>query len=643
MRGMRGWIGVAWLAAAMPAWAQVDLDPYLKKDDFEEVKISPDGRYYAITVPLEDRTVLAVLRRSDKVPTARVGKGKNSVVADYWWVSDERLVVAMAEKYGSEDRPYRSGELHAINADGSQPRLLISPYESAGGAQPEAAYVIDTLPGDDRNILVEVVGFGANPQPRVVRLDVYNGRRFTVANAPVRRADFTTDTAGVVRFAQGADNTNASKLYYRDGNDGEWRLINDEAQSGRVETPLGFSADNRHAYLQATRDDGPDAIVELDATSGARRELLRDPAVDPFAIIYRADADVPEGAFFMHDRMRTRFFDEASATARSYRALEEAFAGQSVGVTSTTRDGVLQVVQVWNDRSPGDFYLFNTKTHSADLIFSLRAWFDPTKTATTREVELKARDGLTLHGFLTVADGAEAKNLPMVVVPHGGPYGVFDQWEFDDDAQLLAQAGYAVLRLNYRGSGNYGRKYLEAGAQEWGGAMQDDLTDATRWAIEQKIADPARICIYGASYGGYAALMGVAKEPGLYRCAVGYVGVYDLELMHRQKSRAAKWVGAWQDDWVGARGSLAAVSPTTLAAKVKVPVFLAAGGEDDVAPIAHSRKMEKALKAAGVPVETLYFDTEGHGFYAEPHRREFYVRLLDFLARNIGGAKAKGS
>ena len=199
-----------------------------------------------------------------------------------------------------------------------------------------------------------------------------------------------------------------------------------------------------------------------------------------------------------------------------------------------------------------------------------------------------------------------------------------------------------MLRINFRGSGNYGRAHMQAGAREWGGAMQDDLTDATRWAIEQKIADPQRICLYGASYGGYAALMGVAREPALYRCAAGYVGVYDLELMHRQKSRHAKWLGNYMDDWVGdERAALADISPTSLATKIRVPVFLAAGGKDEIAPQAHTERMEKALKTAGVPVEALYVRTEGHGFYAEENRRTYYNRLLGFLSRHLGGATAK--
>lgn len=223
---------------------------------------------------------------------------------------------------------------------------------------------------------------------------------------------------------------------------------------------------------------------------------------------------------------------------------------------------------------------------------------------------------------------------------HGGPLGVFDGWYFDTEAQMLAAAGYAVLRLNYRGSGNYGRDHLHAGERGWGRAMQDDLTDATRWLIAQEIADRGRVCIYGGSYGGYAALMGLAKEPELYACGVGYVGVYDLGKMHRDDARSSSSARAWVSGWLGDRDTLEAVSPVRLAGSITAPVFLAAGGADTRAPVEHTRNMENALRRAGVDVQALYFDTEGHGFYTERHRREYYTRLLDFLATHLGGKHA---
>jgi dipeptidyl aminopeptidase/acylaminoacyl peptidase len=299
------------------------------------------------------------------------------------------------------------------------------------------------------------------------------------------------------------------------------------------------------------------------------------------------------------------------------------------------------LVEVWNDRSPGDVYVFDNENKHAAHVISRRSWFDPAQMASVKQVELKARDGLALSGLLTTPKGGSGKSMPMVVMPHGGPYGIQDQWRFDDDAQVLAAAGYAVLQVNYRGSGGYGDSFVQAGRREWGGKMQDDVTDATRWAIEQGVADPSRICIYGASYGGYSALMGVAREPALYKCAAGYVGVYDLPLMHTTGDIQKRGSGeSYLRDWVGAPESLDKVSPTRLASRIKVPVFLAAGGEDERAPQVHSERMEKALREAGVPVESLYYKTEGHGFYEEAHKREYYSRLLAFLSRSLGGKVA---
>ena len=642
MRAGCGWALLALILVAGTADAQVDLGRYLKRDPFGTIKISPTGEYYAATVPLEDRTILAVMRRSDKQVTAKVGGERHSVVSDFEWANPERVVVSMAERFGSEDQPHPTGELYAVNADGSKRQMIFGRFGLNGGeARQEAAFLIDTLRGDDRGVLISAFMVGADPKTRVERLDIYNGRRSASADAPVRRARFVADASGEVRFAVGAGYDNVSKLYYRARRGDEWRLINDEAQSGVTAWPLGFTADGGKAYLQRENKQGPDEILEYDTTSGSMTPKLRDQVVDPYLIVADPATDAPQGALFMHAGMRSAFFDEGSAIARRQRMLEKAFPGHAVTVTSATDDGKLLIVATWNQRNPGDFYLFDTRTHQANLVFSRREWFDPARTAPTRLVELRSRDGLPLYGYLTTPPGEQESPRPLVVVPHGGPYGVYDEWEFNDEAQLLAEAGYAVLRINYRGSGNYGRAFMHAGAREWGGKMQDDVTDATRWAIEQKIADPDSICIFGASYGGYAALMGAVREPGMYRCAVGYVGVYDLELMHKQTSRASKSRHAWTNDWVGSRGSLASVSPSRLAAAVKVPVLLAAGGEDEIAPIAHSKRMEKALREAGATVETLYFDTEGHGFYTEPHRREFYTRLLDFLARHLGGQRAQ--
>ncbi|UHQ22194.1 S9 family peptidase [Lysobacter sp. 5GHs7-4] len=561
------------------------------------------------------------------------------------------MVISMSRKFGSLDEPLLDGNLYAINADGTQAGLLVGQSVQGAGLgtkiQPKkveqiAAFLVDDLPADDKNVIISVSPFSQDPYTRAERLDVFTGRRAQLARAPVRNADFITDNQGVVRFATGVGADNVRKLYYRTGDGTEWKLISDELVADGVEWPIGFSADDKIAYLQVDHKEGPDAIVSFDIASETRKEVVRDKVVDPDSIIYQGATSIPVGVMFADGKPRSVFFDTAAPEARLYRSLEAAFGGDVVHITSKTSDGRLLLVQVWSDRNPGDFYLFDTVAKKAEHLLSRRDWFDPAGMSEMRPIKYTARDGLEIHGLLTVPHGSSGKQLPLIVMPHGGPFGIKDEWGFQTDSQILAAAGYAVLQVNYRGSGGYGRAFQVAGAKQWGGTMQDDLTDATRWAIKEGAADPSRICLYGASYGAYASLMGVAKEPTLYRCAVGYVGVYDLPAMIKEDTPGGTDRNKiWSAEWVGDDpAKLAAVSPNRIAERIKVPVFLVAGGEDKVAPIEHSKMMERALVKAGASVETLYYDTEGHGFYTQQHRREYYTRLLAFLSRHLGGQAA---
>jgi len=635
---------------SLAAIAPEDLEPFIAESSIRDIKISPTGEYFAMTVPRDGQTGIMVMRRADRSIISTMRFTRDTHVADFWWVNNERILMSLAETFGTRDDPVLTGEMYGMNANGGRKELLAgwrAQGERTGtrigkGKNKEgtfAVFLVDPLPDDDANVLVSVRPFSKDPFTRIERMNVYDGRRTSIASSPVAGADFVTDNRGQVRFTVGSLSDNYSQLFYRESDGAPWRQLNHERESRRVETPLGFSADDAVAYLRVSQPAGPDRIVAFDVRSGERTELPGDVVVDP-SPIYRDGWGRPIGARYLGASTRMAFFDEDSDDARLLRTLQAAFPGHRVSIPSASKDGRLKVVLAESDVDPGSFYLFDTVAKNADFILARDDAIDVERMSPVKPVELVARDGTKLHGFVTSPAQAAGEPRPMVVMPHGGPFYVFDDGSFDKDAQLLAGAGYAVLQVNFRGSDNYGRAFRQAGARQWGGAMQDDLTDATHWAVREGLADKDRICIYGASYGAYAALMGVAREPELYRCAVGYVGVYDLQAYRKELSARGRSGETWANEWVGDDAArLAATSPNRQASGIKVPVFLAAGGEDFIAPVEHTRRMENALRQAGVPVETLYYPKEGHGFYEIAHRREFYVRLLGFLDRHIGAGR----
>ncbi len=624
------------------------IERVVRQASFEDIALSPNGDYFAASVPQGEKTILVVMRRADKQITSVFRMEGKTHVAEFEWVNPTRILLSIGQRFDQRERPLPTGEVYALDAEGDAeilagPRARTQQTGTMIRQRDDGSsfvFLMDGLRNDDQHALVSAYATEATAEPmtRAERMDVETGKRRVVARAPVRRASFLADPDGQVRFATGLDIENHTITYYRAADGAEWQLLNSEKDSGRVVQPVGFSADGRTAFLRTTQPSGPDALESMDVGSGERRSLLRDPVADPDEILRDLRTGEPIGVRFVDGVPRSVWFDPEHPAARSLRSLEAAFPGHRVTLRSVTDDGRLQLVFVSSDRNPGDYYLFDTVGKQAELVLSAAEWIDPEQMAAETPITLKARDGVELRGFLTVPRGAEAKNLPLVVHPHGGPFGIQDTWGYEGEVQLLASQGYAVLQVNFRGSGGFGDAFNDAGARQWGRLMQDDLTDATRWAVAQGIADPTRICLYGSSYGGYAALMGAVREPTLYRCVAGNIGVYDLALMFRTGDIGETRSGEnFLEEFVGTTG-LEAISPTKQAAAIKVPVFLAAGDRDERAPKEHTEMMARALVEAGNPPEMVIYPNEGHGYYAPENRRDYYGRLLGFLAKYLAPA-----
>jgi dipeptidyl aminopeptidase/acylaminoacyl peptidase len=347
--------------------------------------------------------------------------------------------------------------------------------------------------------------------------------------------------------------------------------------------------------------------------------------------------------FAYHDHFPRYWYpDPEHPLAQLHEWLRGAFRGHDIRITSQTDDLKLAVAMISSPLMPPSYYVVDVPGRKLLIQLSSRPDLKSEQLAKVEPVEFNARDGTKIRGYLTTPRGAPEKGLPMIVVVHGGPHFVYDTYGFDFEAQLFASRGYAVLQVNYRGSGGRGREFQGAGYGRWGREMQDDITDGVRWAIGDGVADPKRICIYGGSYGAYAALTGVFREPDMFRCAVGLSGVYDLPLMFEKGDIQSVQSGMnYLKTAVGTdMEELRRRSPVYNADKIRVPVLLLHGKLDERTPFEHAKRMREALEKAGNPPEWSTEWGEGHGFFDEKNRAAAYELVLRFFAKNLGPAGA---
>jgi dipeptidyl aminopeptidase/acylaminoacyl peptidase len=642
----------AWLGAVVAA--EVPVADFARHEKFRDAKISPDGKYLAVTGIVDDRTVLGLIRLAD-MKAVDIRPRNREDIAEFWWVAPDKVMYTVAVHFGSFVNPRGTGELFTVNADGSDSNIIfgLRATNLGGGdatvvGERAAGVLIAPLRDDPRHALIASYPLLPNTLlsdvvPSAYRIDLADGRKEQLNSAGLRGAVYVADQHGVLRFAYGSPGSagNTATLFYRKDADSAWEPIESD-DPGFV--PLRFDRAGAQVYARCSGAGKLGGICRWDtatrhletlwsATESSDAQLVETfDGRDVFAIRTQAGG-----------RPATVLLDKSAPEAAVLVSLMRRFTGVDVEITSAATDGSKVVFLAHGDDDPGVYYLHDVAANKTVKLLERRPWLKPQQMAQMEPIAVKARDGLQLHGYLTRPVGQEhASGLPLVVLVHGGPYGMHDQWDFDPVVQLLASRGFAVLQVNFRGSGGYGVEFMRAGYRDWGGKMQDDVTDATRWAVAQGIADPARICIFGSSYGGYAALEGAAREPDLYRCAIGYAGVYDLPAWIGGNDLAKSSSGAgFLEEHVGSDESqLRERSPLTQAARIKARVMLIAGGADPRVPAAQADAMRAALAKNHNEPEWVYERTEGHGFYDEDHVTRMYERLLDFLDRQIGARRA---
>jgi dipeptidyl aminopeptidase/acylaminoacyl peptidase len=609
-----------------------------------DISLSPDGTHFASVFQSDGDQYL-------KVTEIKTGKTTKEIDFDYnWrfgrlvWANNERLLVQPAYKPSATNVVFQTNAIYAVNVNGKKERFLLGPGSGARlgskanrGNEGMGATILSSLPEDRRKVLVQIWESGEKTAS-IAKLDVYTGKLFDRMYGPdaVFYCQFATNLNNEPEFCVTEDrSTDLGQIYHKDSTD-TWTLVY-EARTWDEEQNIysqlldgGFLGTFHHptstkrSYFEVAVKDG-----ELDRTL-----IMTDGARDLGGLTYSRQFD------FGRISMRDPYPDYAylgtnDVLINLHKALVNAFPRSYIGFRSITADGKMALIRVSNEIKPSEYFLVDTMSLKLQRIANGNEHLLG-ETSVVEGFKLEARDGSPLFGLVTKAN-SDVPQRGAVLMVHGGPHGPFDQFGYDADAQFMASLGLNVLQVNFRGSGGYGKDFERAGYKEWGRAMQDDLTDTVAWAKKHGFAPNDQVCIYGGSYGGYAALAGAAFTPNLYKCAVGHVGVYDLQEMYDSGDiprflggvRYLKRVlGTDEED-------LIARSPSRHADKISIPILMTAGMDDERAPPKQTQIMEAALRRAEAPAEVYYQRREGHGFYDQATERQRLERLGAFFFENL--------
>lgn len=639
---------------------ELPLEYFVRQSDYLDLTLSPDGKHVAGRVRQNDKVNLYVFRVSDGKVVTGVEAPSRDIIHTVTWVNPERLVYEFAEKTHFLDQPIPTGELYGISIDGTDSKLLygfrasdekfgsrIKSKESTKASQE----IISILRDDPKHILIlehpwekrgDYLYDSRQREPVVSKLNVYSGRKKRVEHIPFRGASVLASDSGEIRFVGWRDNEGGYHAAKRDESKADWVEIAAAAELAYSPIPIAINSDSSRAYFLVRRgEQAYQSIYELDLGSGEFRDLFPNISADVESWQRNPLNGEPYVAMTYNGGTHYHYVDDGDEFGQSHKMLRRAFKGRDVSIVSTAEDGVSSLVHVSSAVNPGEFYHFNRTSKAADFAWANSSWIDQSKMSPVQASEVEVRDGLTVEVYLTtpkLANNRSTSAAGLLVMLHGGPHGVRDYLEFNSQAQLFASRGFAVLQVNFRGSYGYGLKFEEAGYREWGGKMIEDIVDATRWANKQGYGAEGKTCVFGASYGGYAAMMAAAREPELYKCAVGYVGVYDLKMLYTESDVPDNWGGlAYLEKVIGTdEAVLEAASPVSLASQIKADVMLIHGSLDRRAPLANAVAMRKALKAANKEVVWQTYKNSGHGVWNFDQRLDLHEKLLNFLAPRIG-------
>ncbi len=616
-------------------------------DEYQNVKISPDGKYLAVSMLIENKRGLVFLDRKTLTTVGATRFSGSYEVGNYHWANNERVIINMVKRHGWLEELNSYGELYAVNFDGSKGEVIYG-YQ-AGEMQTGShlkkkkstrgwANIIDILPEDNKYILISSTPM-SDTQERlasVFKLNIYSGKmKRRIATSPLPFAQFLTDTSGELRAVVGTDDKNKRKLYIRKVN--KWQLVDNNIVGANIQ-PISISASGKYLYSIDDHQQDLTGIFKLDLDNYSYKSIFTDQAVGITNVEMTTDGRsayaVKLDAGYPSYVILTQKIDEAKV----YKDLIRSFPYSEVSITSKTKDGNFYIVAVSSDIDPGKIYLFDTKQNKLRFLFKSKPKTKVSEFAEVEPIEFKASDGQKINGYFTKAKSENKDKIaPLVILVHGGPHGVRDNWRFSSEVQYLALNGYSVLQVNYRGSGGYGHKFETAGHKAWGSTSQQDIHDGYQWLVKQNKASINNACIMGASFGAYSAIQSTTLYPNTYKCAIANAGIYDLELMFNEGDIQERSSGkSYLEQVLGTdKKLLSDMSPVNYVDKIKVPLLLAHGKRDNRAPFEHVERLRESLDRENKSYEWFVLDKEGHGFFNPENQKAYMNKVLSFLDKNL--------
>lgn len=637
---------------------QIPLEDFVRHGDYLDMKISPDGKHLVARARAEGVVGILFLEAETMKFVGGVRPHEGDQIHSADWINNERVIYRYAEKRARYDQPMPTGEIFATNIDGSKAELLYgwragTKHQGSRIAQRESSratpYVISHLEGDDDHILIiehpwtqraNKLYDSREKHPIISKLNIYTGRKRELETLPQKGANALATRDGEVNFiVWRGDDFEINSAYRKSGSE-EWLDINAAFNTDLDLTPVAISDDSTKAYLSGPLGEKKvKTLYELDLASGELSPVFDELKTDVVWWTTDHNTNRPIIAYTQPGKTAYHYADSDNQQIKLHKMLVDAFGNQTVSITSHSEDGKTILVRVSSDINPGEYYIFDTETMNAKFLWANRSWLDPRQMHAMQPFTFTTSDDVNVSGYLTMPTVEEGDSKPpMVVMIHGGPHGPRDLWTFDSEAQLLASRGYAVVQVNFRGSGGYGEVFEEMGYQQWGGDMIRDINEAAKHIIAQGKVDGDRVCAYGGSYGGYAALMTVIREPEMYQCTIGYVGLYDLRYGFDESDILTReWGRSYLNKVLGTDMEvLTDFSPVEHADDIKAKVMLLHGEKDQRVPVENSIQMQEALTKAGNPAIYHNFSKAGHGVYDETERKALYSALLEFLDDNIG-------